>query len=171
MYRSKLNFRQHKNAMNFFPRKISLFVSGPKKTVLRPGAQNGYFFHMQSYEISKSALCKISKVLKERTTFFIYLFFSFFYIKTGTVGYYKVLISTWSYENRVGKLPPPNSLLLCCLLTSYLFYFFFFSLVLWLGVCLEVDVDRITILPLSLPPFSFFFLYFFLFRPYPQFSL
>ena len=114
--------------MNFFPRKISLFVSGPKKTVLRPGAQNGYFFHMQSYEISKSALCKISKVLKERTTFFIYLFFSFFYIKTGTVGYYKVLISTWSYENRVGKLPPPNSLLLCCLLTSYLFYFFFFRL-------------------------------------------
>ena len=32
----------------------------------------------------------------------------------------------------------------------------FFSLVLWLAISLEVDVDRITILPLS-PPSLFFF--------------
>ena len=32
--------------------------------------------------------------------------------------------------------------LLCCLLMS----FFFFLLVLWLAICVEVDVDRITIL-------------------------
>ena len=31
----------------------------------------------------------------------------------------------------------------------------FFWLVLWLGICVEVDVDRITILP---PPPDFFFL-------------
>ena len=36
----------------------------------------------------------------------------------------------------------------------------FFGLVLWLGICVEVDVDRITILPR--PPSSDFF-------PYPQF--
>ena len=35
----------------------------------------------------------------------------------------------------------------------------FFLLVLWLGICAEVDVDRITILP---PPFPIFF---FLFLP------
>ena len=35
---------------------------------------------------------------------------------------------------------------------------FVFLLVLWLGICVEVDVDRITILP----PLPFFF-------PYPQF--
>ena len=38
---------------------------------------------------------------------------------------------------------------------------FFFLLVLWLGICVEVDVDRITtLLP---PPLDFF--------PYPQFFL
>ena len=31
--------------------------------------------------------------------------------------------------------------------TVLLAYVFFFSLVLWLGICVEVDVDRITILP------------------------
>ena len=42
---------------------------------------------------------------------------------------------------------------------------FFFWLVLWLGICVEVDVDRITILPPSL----FFSLPFFL--PFPYLSL
>ena len=36
---------------------------------------------------------------------------------------------------------------------------FFFLLVLWLGICAEVDVDRITLLPPSLPPFPIFFLF------------
>ena len=40
---------------------------------------------------------------------------------------------------------------------------FFFWLVLWLGICVEVDVDSITILP-PLPPLLIFF-------PYPQFFL
>ena len=31
--------------------------------------------------------------------------------------------------------------------------FSFFLLVLWLGICVEVDVDRITILPPPLPNF------------------
>ena len=41
--------------------------------------------------------------------------------------------------------------------------FFFFWLVLWLGICVEVDVDRITILPPSLffPSLSFY--------PFPNF--
>ena len=42
-------------------------------------------------------------------------------------------------------------------------YVVFFLLVLWLGICLEVDVDRITILAFSPPPSDFF--------PYPQFFL
>ena len=42
---------------------------------------------------------------------------------------------------------------MCCLLMS----FFFFWLVLWLGISAEVDVDRITILPPSLPSLFFFF--------------
>ena len=50
---------------------------------------------------------------------------------------------------------------------------FFFLLVLWLGICVEVDVDRITILPTPpplVPPSLHIYIYFF-FRPYPQFSL
>ena len=44
-------------------------------------------------------------------------------------------------------------------------YVSFFLLVLWLGICAEVDVDRITILP---PPFLaslFIYLFFFLLLP------
>ena len=47
-----------------------------------------------------------------------------------------------------------------CLLCFWFMSFFLFLLVLWLGVCIEVDVDRITILP----PLPIFF-------PYPQFFL
>ena len=64
--------------------------------------------------------------------------------------------STWSYENREGKhfvtflnFPCLIACLLCCLLMSL------FLLVLWLGICVEVDVDGITILP-PLPPSLFF---------------
>ena len=71
--------------------------------------------------------------------------------------------STWSHENRVSKhfviflnFPCLIACLLCCLLMS------FFLLVLWLGICVEVDVDRITILTSPSPP-DFF--------PYPQFFL
>ena len=71
----------------------------------------------------------------------------------------KYINSTWSHENRVSKhfviflnFPCLIACLLCCLLVSFLFL-----LVLWLGVCVEVDVDRITILPPSLPSFYFFF--------------
>ena len=59
---------------------------------------------------------------------------------------------TWSYENRVSKhfvifsTSPVNSLF-----TVLFAYVFFFLLVLWLGICVEVDVDRITILPPPLP--------------------
>ena len=57
-------------------------------------------------------------------------------------------------KNRVSKhfvifvnFPCLIACLLCCLLMS------FFFLVLWLRICVEVDVDRITILP----PSSLFF--------------
>ena len=43
---------------------------------------------------------------------------------------------------------------MCCLLMC-----FFFLLVLWLGICAEVDVDRITLLTPSLPPLPIFFLF------------
>ena len=53
------------------------------------------------------------------------------------------IISTWSYESRVSKhfviflnFRCLIACLVCCLLMS------FFLLVLWLGVCAEVDVDR-----------------------------
>ena len=76
------------------------------------------------------------------------------------------MISTWSYENRVGKhfvifanFPCLIACLLCCLLMSV-----FFWLVLRLGICVEVDVDRITVLPPPpLPPPSLPL--FFLFQP------
>ena len=54
-------------------------------------------------------------------------------------------MSTWSYENRVSKhfvIFRNFPCLLCCLLMTYFFWLF-----LWLGICVEVDVDRITILP------------------------
>ena len=64
---------------------------------------------------------------------------------------------TWSYENRVSKhfvfflnFPCLIACLLCCLLISL------FLLVLWLGICVEVDVNRITILPPP-PTFPIFF--------------
>ena len=38
------------------------------------------------------------------------------------------------------NFPCPITCLLCCLLMSFVFAFF-----LWLGICVEVDVDRITI--------------------------
>ena len=67
-----------------------------------------------------------------------------------------IYISTWSYENRVSKhlaiflnFPSLIACLLCCLLMSFVL----FLLVLWLGICVEVNVDRITILP---PPPYFF---------------
>ena len=82
-------------------------------------------------------------------------------------GVLKIYNSTRSYENRVRKhlviflnFPCLIGCLLCCLLMSF---FFFFLLVLWLGVCVEVDKDIITILPPLPPPFLFF--------PYPQFFL
>ena len=67
-------------------------------------------------------------------------------------------MSTWSYENRVSKqfaillnFPCLIACLLCCLLMS-----FFFWLVLLLGICVEVDVDKLTILPTPPPPPQFF---------------
>ena len=66
----------------------------------------------------------------------------------------------WSCENRVSKhfviflnFPCLIACLLCCFLMSV------FLLVLWLGICVEEYVDRITILP---SPATLFF-------PYPQF--
>ena len=60
-------------------------------------------------------------------------------------------IYTWSYESLVSKhfviflnLSCLIACLLCCLLC--------FLLALWLGICVEVNVDRITILA---PPYSF----------------
>ena len=61
-----------------------------------------------------------------------------------------VLKSSWSYENRVSK----NFVIFLNFLFTVLFgYVVFFWLVLWLGICVEVDADRITILP---PPPHFF---------------
>ena len=61
-----------------------------------------------------------------------------------------VLKSSWSYENRVSK----NFVIFLNFLVTVLFgYVVFFWLVLWLGICVEVDADRITILP---PPPYFF---------------
>ena len=63
-----------------------------------------------------------------------------------------VLKSSWSYENRVSK----NFVIFLNFLFTVLFgYVVFFWLVLWLGICVEVDADRITILP---PPPPYFFL-------------
>ena len=58
------------------------------------------------------------------------------------------------------QLPLCNSLF--TVLFAYV-VFGFFWLVLWLGICVELDVDRITILTPSPPPSLFF--------PYPQFFL
>ena len=64
--------------------------------------------------------------------------------------------ATWSYENRFGKhfLIFLNFPCLIACLLSCPAYVIFFSLVLGLGICVEVDVDRITILPH--PPFFSF---------------
>ena len=60
--------------------------------------------------------------------------------------------STWSYENRVSKhfvifrnFPLFNHL--TCMYCVVCLFRFFFLLVLWLGICVEVDVGRITIIP------------------------
>ena len=61
--------------------------------------------------------------------------------------------STWSYENRVSKHFFLNFSFSNSLFAVLFAYVVFFWLVLWFGICVEVDVDRITILP----PFPIFF--------------
>ena len=61
--------------------------------------------------------------------------------------------STWSYENRVSKHFFLNFSFSNSLFTVLFAYVVFFWLVLWFGICVEVDVDRITILT----PFPIFF--------------
>ena len=63
--------------------------------------------------------------------------------------YFTHLTSTWSYENRVSKhfviflnFRCLIACLLCCLLMSFAFLA---CLVVRLEICVEVDVDRITI--------------------------
>ena len=70
--------------------------------------------------------------------------------------------STWSYENRVSK-HFVIFLNFACLIVWHMFtvllayvVFFFYLLVSWLGICVEVHVERITILPPPLPSWSFF---------------
>ena len=69
-----------------------------------------------------------------------------------------VQIYTWSYVNRVSNhfviflnFPCLTACLPCCLLMSCFFVVVvvvvLFLLVFWLGICVEVDVDRITIVP------------------------
>ena len=60
--------------------------------------------------------------------------------------------STWSYENRVSKHFFLNFSFSNSLFTVLFAYVVFFWLVLWFGICVEVDVDRINILP----PFPIF---------------
>ena len=55
--------------------------------------------------------------------------------------------STWSYENRVSKHFFLNFSFSNSLFAVLFAYVVFFWLVLWFGICVEVDVDRITILP------------------------
>ena len=95
----------------------------------------------------------VKKYRRERSVsdFYVSLFFSFFY-------QWCKLKYTWIYENRVSKnfcnfsqLPLSNSLF--TVLFAYVVLFFFFLLVLWLGICVEVDVDRIAILAPPLPPY------------------
>ena len=100
--------------------------------------------------------CKIVRV-QMRALKIIYLWKLYTLLKsldlrTGAVSnlwlniiYLLFYISTWSYENRVSKhfvtflhFRCLIACLLCCLLMSV-------WLVLWLGICVEVDVDRITI--------------------------
>ena len=86
--------------------------------------------------------------------------------RLATIWYVQFInTSTWSYENRVSKqfvtfhnFPCLIACWLCCLLM------WFFLLFCGLGICVEVDVDRITMLLSLLPP-SLPIL------PYPQFSL
>ena len=73
------------------------------------------------------------------------------------IGY----ISTWSYENRASK-HFVIFLNFACLIVWHMFtvllayVVFFYLLVSWLGICVEVHVERITILPPPLPSWSFF---------------
>ena len=79
---------------------------------------------------------------------------TYFSFKTSRRFWLAKSTPAWSYENRVSKhlviflnFPCLIACLLCCLLMSFVCLFAFFLLVLWLGICVEVDVDRITILP------------------------
>ena len=60
--------------------------------------------------------------------------------------YQKCSKSTWSYENRASKHFVIFLNFLSNILFTMLFVYVVFWLFLWLGICEEVDVDRITIL-------------------------
>ena len=73
-------------------------------------------------------------------------------------------ISTWTYENQVSKhfvISLNFPCLIACLLSCLLMSFFLF--ILWLELCVDVAVDKISrvsiYLPLSLPPSVFFFFF------------
>ena len=81
----------------------------------------------------------------------LYLTVLFIYLFIHLLSSYNY---TWSYENRVSKHFAIFLKFLCLIACSVLFAsVVFFPLVLWLGICVEVDVDRITISP---PPPYFF---------------
>ena len=83
----------------------------------------------------------------------LYLTVLFIYLFIHLLSSYNY---TWNYESRVSKHFAIFLKFPCLVAWSVLFasVVFFFSLVLWLGICVEVDVDRITILS---PPPSLFF--------------
>ena len=104
--------------------------------------------------------------------FYMFPWSLFFFMKINNMGllfYLNVLFIylfihllssysyTWGYEFRVSKhfvifLNFP-CLIACSVFFLLIYRSVFFSLVLWLGICVEVDIDRITISP---PPPYFF---------------
>ena len=62
----------------------------------------------------------------------------------GTFQQNRTDMSTWMYENRVSKNFASSLNFPCFSLFTVLFAYVVFLVVLWLGICVEVAVDRIS---------------------------
>ena len=62
----------------------------------------------------------------------------------GTCQQNRTDISSWIYENRVSKNFASSLNFPCFSLFTVLFAYVVFLVVLWLGICVEVAVDRIS---------------------------
>ena len=101
--------------------------------------------------------CLLVRLFRYQVLAYFLLYLSAFYIIAGIFIGWGNCKYTWIYENRVSKKNcnvSHLSLVFACLLSCLLMWVFFVFLFLWLGICVEVAVDRISRISFLTPSLS-----------------